>query len=172
MTASRPGRARCLPQTVQTLKEQALEQNVTTLHNRINAIGTSEPVIQKQGTERIVVQLPGVQDTARAKDIIGRAATLELRMVDDTGSQVGPAGRRDAARFRGLQGDRWPPHRRPQAVVITGDNPNNAQSTFDDKGQPAVNLQVDSGGARIIKDISRENIGKRMAIIPFEKGKG
>ena len=162
-----------LPQTVQTLKEQALEQNVTTLHNRINAIGTSEPVIQKQGTERIVVQLPGVQDTARAKDIIGRAATLELRMVDDTAEAksalLGGVMPQGSEAFKETDG-------RPIAVykqvVITGDNLNNAQSTFDDKGQPAVNLQVDSKGARIIKDISRENIGKRMAIILFEKGKG
>jgi len=162
------------PQAMVAVQDAALKQNITTLHNRVNELGTSEPVIQQQGLDRVVVQLPGVQDTARAKDIIGRTATLELRMVDDsaeaqaalTGAGPVPFG---TERFM----DRaFGPIIVKRQVVLTGENLNDAQPGFDENQQPSVDLTLDAKGARIMKDLSRENIGKRMAIILFEKGKG
>ena len=159
---------------IRKVKEEAIRKNITTLHNRVNELGVSEPVIQQQGADRVVVQLPGVQDTAKAKDIIGRTATLELRMVDDgpeaaaaaTGAAPVPFG---TERFVERGGG---PLIVKRQVIITGDNLSDAQPGFDDQQQPAVHLNVDAKGARIMRDISRENIGKRMAIILFEKGKG
>jgi len=162
------------PAAMVAVQEAALRQNITTLHNRVNELAVSEPVIQQQGLDRVVVQLPGVQDTAKAKDIIGRTATLELRMVDDSteaqaaavGSAPVPFG---TERFTERGGA---PLIVKRQVVLTGDNLSDAQPGFDEHQQPAVHLTVDAKGARIIKDVSRENIGKRMAIILFEKGKG
>ncbi|MCC7101232.1 MAG: protein translocase subunit SecD, partial [Rubrivivax sp.] len=163
------------PEAAFKVQEQALKQNITTLHNRVNELGTSEPVIQQQGVDRVVVQLPGVQDTARAKDIIGRTATLELRMVNEsaeaqaavTGAGPVPFG---SERFLERSGQPIIVFRQ---VVLTGDNLNDAQPGFDGQTQePTVNLTVDARGARIIRDVTRENIGKRMAILLFEKGKG
>jgi preprotein translocase subunit SecD len=162
------------PQAQVAVQDAAIKQNITTLHNRVNELGVSEPVIQQQGLDRVVVQLPGVQDTAKAKDIIGRTATLELRMVDDSteamealkGSGPVPYG---TERYidRGFG-----PIIVKRQVVLTGDNLSDAQPGFDENHQPAVHLTVDAKGARIMKDVSRENIGKRMAILLFEKGKG
>ena len=163
------------PDAAFKVQEQALKQNITTLHNRVNELGTSEPVIQQQGVDRVVVQLPGVQDTARAKDIIGRTATLELRMVNESaeakaaerGGGPVPFG---SERYveRGGQ-----PIIVFRQVVLTGDNLTDAQPGFDGQTQePTVNLTVDAKGARIIRDVTRENVGKRMAILLFEKGKG
>ena len=159
---------------VRKVQEAAIKKNITTLHNRVNELGVAEPVIAQQGADRVVVQLPGVQDTAKAKDIIGRTATLELRMVDDspeaaaaaTGASPVPFG---AERFVERGGG---PLIVKRQVVITGENLTDAQAGFDDHQQPAVHLTVDAKGARIMRDISRENIGKRMAILLFEKGKG
>ncbi len=162
------------PKAMVAVQDVALKQNITTLHNRVNELGVAEPVIQQQGQDRIVVQLPGVQDTAKAKDIIGRTATLELRMVDDSteaqaalsGSGPVPFGtERFIDRGHG-------PIIVKRQVVLTGDNLEDAQPGFDENHQPAVHLKVDAKGARIMKDTSRDNIGKRMAIILFEKGKG
>lgn len=162
------------PQTLVQVQEAALKQNITTLHNRVNELGVAEPVIQQQGLDRVVVQLPGVQDTAKAKDIIGRTATLELRMVDDSAeAQAAIAGSGPVPFGTERYMDRgYGPIIVKRQVVISGDNLIDAQAGFDDKQQPAVHLTVDAKGARIMKDISRENIGKRMAIILFEKGKG
>ncbi len=163
------------PLAARKLQEQALKQNITTLHNRINELGVSEPVIQQQGLDRIVVQLPGVQDTAKAKDILGRTATLEVRMVDDgteaRSAQVGtgpvPYGsERYPERSGGLIVVK-------KQVILTGDNLTDAQPGFDNQTQePTVNLTLDAKGARIFRDVTRENINKRMAIVLFEKGKG
>jgi preprotein translocase subunit SecD len=163
------------PEAAFKVQEQALRQNITTLHNRVNELGTSEPVIQQQGVDRVVVQLPGVQDTTRAKDIIGRTATLEMRRVND--SAEAQAALRGAApvpfgseRYLERGGQPIIVYRQ---VVLTGDNLNDAQAGFDGQTQePSVNLTVDAKGARIIRDVTRENIGKRMAILLFEKGKG
>lgn len=147
---------------------------MTTLHNRINELGVAEPVIQQQGANRIVVQLPGVQDTAKAKDILGRTATLELRLVDE--SAEGRAAERGTGPVP-FGSERYL-ERNGQAVIVkrevllTGENLTDAQAGFDDTQQPAVHLTLDGKGSRVFRDITRENIGKRMAIILFEKGQG
>jgi preprotein translocase subunit SecD len=163
------------PEAARRVQEQALKQNITTLHNRINELGVAEPVIQQQGLDRIVVQLPGVQDTAKAKDILGRTATLEVRMVDESAEaraaeQAGGIVPFGAERY--LERDGRPLIVKKQ-VVLTGDNLTDAQPGFDGQTQePVVNLTLDAKGARIFKDVTRDNVGKRMAIILFEKGKG
>ena len=163
------------PEAARKVQEQALKQNITTLHNRINELGVAEPVIQQQGLDRIVVQLPGVQDTAKAKDILGRTATLEVRMVDEStearaAEQAGGLVPFGTERY--MERDGRPLIVKKQ-VVLTGDNLTDAQPGFDGQTQePVVNLTLDAKGARIFKDVTRDNVGKRMAIILFEKGKG
>jgi preprotein translocase subunit SecD len=163
------------PEAARRVQDQALKQNITTLHNRINELGVNEPIIQQQGLDRIVVQLPGVQDTAKAKDIIGRTATLEVRMVDESSEARGAESGTAAVPFgseRFLERSGQPVIVKKQ-VILTGDNLTDAQPGFDSQTQEAVvNLTLDAKGARIFRDVSRENIGKRMAILLFEKGKG
>ncbi len=168
-------RALLKPPAALKVQEQALKQNITTLHNRINELGVAEPVIQQQGLDRIVVQLPGVQDTAKAKDILGRTATLELRLVDESAegrsAEIG-SGPVPFGSERYLDRNGQPVVVRKQ-VLLTGDNLTDAQPGFDNQTQePAVHLTLASKGARIFKDITRENINKRMAVLLFEKGKG
>ena len=163
------------PAAARLVQEQALKQNITTLHNRINELGVAEPVIQQQGLDRIVVQLPGVQDTAKAKDILGRTATLELRMVDESSegraAEVG-SGPVPFGSERHLDRNGQPVITKRQ-VVLTGENLTDAQAGFDGQTQEAaVHLTLDAKGSRIFRDITRDNIGKRMAILLFEKGKG
>ncbi|NCT82589.1 MAG: protein translocase subunit SecD [Comamonadaceae bacterium] len=162
------------PQAQVAVQEAALKQNITTLHNRVNELGVAEPVIQQQGLDRVVVQLPGVQDTAKAKDIIGRTATLELRMVDDSAeAQAALAGTGPVPFGTERFIDRgFGPIIVKRQVILTGDNLNDAQPGFDENHNPAVHLTVDAKGTRIMKEVSRENVGKRMAILLFEKGKG
>ncbi|MBB4845544.1 preprotein translocase subunit SecD [Paucibacter oligotrophus] len=162
------------PASMIAVQDAALKQNITTLHNRVNELGTTEPVIQQQGLDRIIVQLPGVQDTAKAKDIIGRTATLEVRMVDDSAeAQAALAGSGPVPFGTERFMDRgFGPIIVKRQVVYTGDNLTDAQPGFDENHQPSVDLTLDAKGARIMKDVSRDNIGKRMAIILFEKGKG
>ena len=163
------------PEAAIRTQQTAIQQNITTLHNRVNELGVAEPVIQQQGPDRVVVQLPGVQDTAKAKDIIGRTATLELRMVDDSPEAAAAAGGNAPVPFgteRYVERGGSPLIVKRQ-VILTGDSLTDAQAGFDGQTQePAVHLTVDAKGARIMRDISRENIGKRMAILLFEKGKG
>ena len=162
------------PVAARAVQDQALKQNITTLHNRINELGVAEPVIQQQGTDRIVVQLPGVQDTAKAKDILGRTATLEIRMVDESAEGLAAERNNGPVPF----GAERYPDRSGQSVIVkrdvllTGENLTDAQAGFDDTQQPAVHLTLDAKGARIFRDVTRENINKRMAIILFEKGRG
>jgi preprotein translocase subunit SecD len=162
------------PESAKAVQDQAIKQNITTLHNRVNELGVAEPVIQQQGADRVVIQLPGVQDTAKAKDIIGRTATLEVRMVNDSAEAM-EALRGGAVPFgseRYLERDGSPIIVFRQ-VVLTGDNLNDAQPGFDGQTQePAVHLSLDAKGSRIFKDVTRESVGKRMAILLFEKGKG
>jgi preprotein translocase subunit SecD len=162
------------PQALKRLQEFALKQNITTLNNRINELGVAEPVIQQQGVDRIVVQLPGVQDVAKAKDILGRTATLEVRMVDETpgGVEAALAGTppvgTELHRERG-----GVPILLKRQVVLTGERLTDAQPGFDGQtNEPAVHLTLDAPGARIFRDITRENVGKRMAILLIEKGRG
>jgi preprotein translocase subunit SecD len=153
------------------IQESAVQQNLVTLRNRVNELGVAEPVIQQQGADRIVVQLPGVQDTARAKDILGRTATLEVRMVDEEHHYVAggivPFG--DEV-FKDQDGT---PLLVKKTVILTGDRINDAQPGFDSRdNEPAVHINLDAVGARKFKEATRANVGKRMAIILFEKGKG
>ena len=168
-------RATIKPEATRRVQEQALKQNIVTLHNRINELGVAEPVIQQQGLDRIVVQLPGVQDTAKAKDILGRTATLEVRLVDEgTEARSAEAGRGPVpfGSERYLERSGQPVIVKKQ-VILTGENLTDAQPGFDGQTQePTVNLTLDAKGSRIFRDITRENIGKRMAIVLFEKGKG
>jgi len=163
------------PEAARRIQDQALKQNIVTLHNRINELGVAEPVIQQQGIDRIVVQLPGVQDTAKAKDILGRTATLEMRLVDDSAEARAAASNTGAVPF----GDERFFERNGQAVIVkkqvilTGESLTDAQPGFDSQNQqPKVDLTVDAKGGRIMRDTSRENLKKRMAILLFEKGKG
>jgi len=163
------------PEAARRVQEQALKQNITTLHNRINELGVAEPVIQQQGLDRIVVQLPGVQDTAKAKDILGRTATLEVRLVDESSEARSAEQTNGMVPFgseRYLERNGQPVIVKKQ-VILTGDNLTDARPGFDSQTQePVVNLSLDGKGARIFKDVTRENVGKRMAILLFEKGKG
>jgi preprotein translocase subunit SecD len=163
------------PEAARRIQDQAVKQNITTLHNRVNELGVAEPVIQQQGIDRVVVQLPGVQDTAKAKDIIGRTATLEMRMVDDSAEAAAAAVGSGPVPFgteRYVERGGAPLILKRQ-VIITGDNLTDAQAGIDTQNQePKVDLTVDAKGARIMRDVSRDNIGKRMAIVLFEKGKG
>jgi preprotein translocase subunit SecD len=163
------------PEAARLVQEAAVKQNIQTLHNRVNELGVAEPVIQQQGADRVVVQLPGVQDTAKAKDIIGRTATLEIRMVNESTEA------RDAERGAGpvpFGSERFVERNgQPiivfRQVILTGENLTDAQPGFDGQTQePTVNLTLDAKGARIFREVTRDNVGKRMAILLFEKGKG
>jgi preprotein translocase subunit SecD len=163
------------PEAARRLQDAALKQNITTLHNRINELGVAEPVIQQQGLDRIVVQLPGVQDTAKAKDILGRTATLEMRLVDEStegraaelGNGPVPFG---SERFLDREGRAIIVKKQ---VLVTGENLTDAQPGFDSQTQqPKVDLTMDAKGGRIMRDVSRDNYRKRMAMLIFEKGKG
>ena len=165
------------PEAIKRTQEYALKQNITTLHNRINELGVAEPVIQQQGADRVLVQLPGVQDTAKAKDILGRTASLEIRMVDEERMNSEALGA--AAKGQVPFGDEYYVERNGQPllvkkqVVLTGDRLTDAQPGFDQQtNEPAVHLRLDGQGARIFQEVTRENVGKRMAILLIEKGKG
>jgi preprotein translocase subunit SecD len=163
------------PDAVKRIQDAALKQNISTLSNRVNELGVSEPVIQQQGADRIVVQLPGVQDTATVKKILGRIATLQVRMVDESSEGQAAERGQSAVPF----GSERYLDRNGQAVIVkkdvilSGENLTDAQAGIDNQTQEAtVNLALDGKGSRIFKDITRDNIGKRMAILLFEKGKG
>ncbi|MFT3736594.1 MAG: protein translocase subunit SecD [Rhodocyclaceae bacterium] len=150
------------------IQSDAIKQNITTLHNRVNELGVAEPVIQQQGLDRIVVQLPGVQDVTKAKDLLGRTATLEVRLVDETATEAGPANDVFSENRDGID---VPVVVKKQAV-LTGDRFVGAAASFDQNGNPAVSVQLDAAGGRVMRQVTRENMKKRMAIILFEKGKG
>ncbi|MDO9282267.1 MAG: protein translocase subunit SecD [Methylotenera sp.] len=157
------------------IQDFALKQNIQTLHNRINELGVAEPIIQQQGIDRVVVQLPGVQDTAKAKEILGRTATLEIRLVDEDKSDA--ATLEKAAKGQAPLGDEVYKDRegRPilvkKNVVLTGDYITDAGPGVNSQnGQSVVNVSLDARGARIFQQVTRENVGKRMAILLIEKG--
>ncbi|MBN2866460.1 MAG: protein translocase subunit SecD [Thiotrichales bacterium] len=156
--------------TIAEIKKFALQQNITTLRNRINELGVAEPVIQQQGDRRIVVQLPGVQDTARAKEILGATATLEFRLVEERGDA-------DRAKQTG-----YAPHGallyqfrdgRPillkRSVIVSGENVTNAQSGIDpQQGSSMVSVTLDGAGGRKMLATTKENVGNRMAVVFIE----
>ena len=162
------------PEAQKRRQDGAVQQNITSLRNRVNELAVSEPIIQQQGSDRVVVQLPGVQDTARAKDILGRTATLEIRMVNED------PGALEAAVMNGtiplgsdLYRDRngIPSLIRRQAV-LTGDRIQDAQPGFDSRnGEPIVSVTLDGAGGRVMREISRDNIGKGMGILLIDKNK-
>lgn len=153
-------------------QDNAILQNITTLRNRVNELGVAEPIIQQQGINRVVVQLPGVQDTAKAKEILGRTATLEVRLVDET-HDITAALQGQVPFDDELYTERGGmPILVKKSVALTGDYITDASPGFDQQsGQAAVHINLDSRGARIFRDVTRENVGKRMAILLIEKGK-
>ncbi|MBH5328930.1 protein translocase subunit SecD [Eikenella sp. S3360] len=162
-----------LPESTQEqIRSAAVKQNITTLHNRVNELGVAEPIIQQAGPDRIVVQLPGVQDTAKAKDIIGRTATLEVRMVADD-----PALEQQAAAGNIPPGYEVLPSADGGQILVskqvefTGDNINDAQPGFTQDGKPSVNLKLDNAGTSIFADLTRNNVGRRTAMILIDQGK-
>jgi len=161
------------PEAQKRIQDGAVQQNIQILRNRVNELGVAEPIIQQQGAERVVVQLPGVQDTARAKDILGRTATLEIRMVNDDQGVLEGALAGNVPFGSDLFTERGgAPLVVRRQVVLTGDRINDAQPGFDQRtNEPAVHVNLDGSGARIFKDVTRENVGKRMAIVLVEKGK-
>lgn len=150
---------------------EAVKQNITTLHNRVNELGVAEPVIQQAGSDRIMVELPGVQDTAKAKDIIGRTATLQVRMVNDDPILLQQAIQGQAPNGYELLPSNGVPILVSKQVELTGDNINDAQPSFNDRGQPGVSVSFDSTGAGIFADLTRNNVGKRMAMVLIDQGK-
>ncbi len=157
------------------IQDFALKQNIQTLHNRINELGVAEPIIQQQGADRVVVQLPGVQDTAKAKEILGRTATLEIRLVDEEKSD--PVTLENAEKGQAPVGDEVFKDREGRAilvkknVVLTGDYITDAGPGINGQtGQSVVNVTLDGRGARVFQQVTRENVGKRMAILLIEKG--
>ena len=160
------------PQALKSTLEDAVQQNISTLSKRVNELGVAEPVIQRQGADRIVVQLPGVQDVSRAKDIIGRTATLEVRMVDETisrGTEESAAIPLGSELFKSGKATPVILYKDP---VITGDYISNAGASFDQNQQPSVSLDLNGDGGRKMREATRNRVGKLMAIVLFEKGKG
>ncbi len=164
------------PEVEQRIREFALQQNITTLRNRVNELGVAEPIVQQSGLDRVVVQLPGVQDTAKAKDILGRTASLEVRLVDE--ERMDP-GNLEAARagqvpfgdelFYDREGT---PYLLKRDVILTGDRISDAQPGFaQDTGEPAVHLNLDGRGAAVFQQVTRDNVGRRIAMVLVEKGK-
>jgi preprotein translocase subunit SecD len=158
-----------------SIQDFAIKQNIQTLHNRINELGVAEPIIQQQGADRVVVQLPGVQDTAKAKEILGRTATLEIRMVDEEKSDLATLEKADKG--QAPMGDDVFKNRDGRTVlvkknvVLTGDYITDAgPGTDSQSGRSTVNVTLDARGARIFQQVTRENVGKRMAILLIEKG--
>ncbi|MCG7657023.1 protein translocase subunit SecD [Wielerella bovis] len=163
-----------LPETLlQQIRTDAVKQNITTLHNRVNELGTSEPVIQQAGADRIVVQLPGMTDTAKAKDIIGRTATLEVRMVSMDATQFAQAQAGNVPTgYELLKDKEGNSYLVSKQVELTGDNINSAQAGFEPQtNRPAVNLALDGAGSSIFADLTAANKGKIMAMILIDQGK-
>lgn len=157
------------PEAQVRMQDSAVMQNITTLRNRVNELGVAEPIIQKAGADRVIVQLPGVQDTAKAKDILGRTATLEIRMVDDE-HDLDAAIRGKIPFGTELYEERGGgPILVKKHVLLTGERITDAQPGFDKDNQPAVHINLDNSGSRIFKQLTRENVGKRMAILLIEK---
>jgi preprotein translocase subunit SecD len=162
------------PTAEKTLLENSVRQNITTLNNRINELGVAEPVIAQQGPDRIVVQLPGVQDTARAKDILGRTATLEARLVNGGAEAQAAVADQGPVPFGSelFRQGRGAPVVLFRDAIFTGEQLTSAAATFDENQRPAVAISLNDPGGRRLREVSRENIKKPMAVVLFERGKG
>ncbi|MBA4739688.1 MAG: protein translocase subunit SecD [Burkholderiales bacterium] len=167
--------AQIKPEIAKRIQEFALQQNITTLRNRVNELGVAEPIVQQSGADRVVVQLPGVQDTAKAKDILGRTATLEVRLVDE--DKMDPASLQAAQEGRVPSGDdliydrEGTPYLLKKEVILTGDRISDAQPGFDNTtSEPAVHLSLDGRGSSIFQMTTRENVGRRIAMVLVDKG--
>jgi preprotein translocase subunit SecD len=162
------------PVAVTAVSDGALKQNITTLHNRINELGVAEPIIQQQGADRVVVELPGVQDTARAKDIIGRTATLEARLVDISTEGAAAAAGNSPVPFGSerFTVGRGTPVVLKKDIIFSGQQLQGAQATFDENQRPAVSIELNETAGRVMRKVTRENLKKPMAVVLFEKGKG
>lgn len=153
---------------IKALREDAVAQNITIIRNRVNAIGVAEPLVQRQGAERIVVQLPGIQDTARAKAILGATATLEFRMVDEAGDLQSALDGRvppNAQLYKDRQGR---PVLLQKRVMLTGNHIIGANSSFDEYSRPQVNIDLDAKGGNTFSQATKEAIGKSMATVFIE----
>ncbi len=160
------------PAALEQAKKDGVAQNVSSLNKRVNELGVAEPVIQQQGADRIVVQLPGVQDVSRAKDIIGRAATLEIRMVDEAvtpGTELSAAIPLGSELFKVGKGT---PVVLVKEPTLTGDYIASASASFDENQRPSVSIDLNGDGGRKMREATRERVGKKMAIVLFEKNKG
>ncbi|QYK02834.1 protein translocase subunit SecD [Shewanella psychrotolerans] len=150
------------------IKEEALQQNITTLRNRVNELGVAEPVVQRQGAERIIVELPGVQDTARAKDILGATASIEFHMVDEKADAAAIASGRIAASSQIYERRQGGQVALQKAVMLTGDHIQGAQPSFDEYSRPQVSINLDAKGGSIFSNVTKDNIGKPMATLFIE----
>jgi len=159
------------PAALKAALDNGVKQNIATLSKRVNELGVTEPIIQQQGADRIVVQLPGVQDVARAKSIIGRTATLEVRLVDETvprGTELSASIPFNSELF--TVGKNVPVVL-SKDVILSGDYISSATASFDENQQPAVSIDLNGDGGRKMREATRNNVGKLMAIVLFEKGK-
>ena len=159
------------PEALKNEQDMAIKQNILTLGRRVNQLGVAEPVIQQQGADRIVVQLPGVQDTTKAKDILGRTATLEVRLVDEDAMRSGSSFNVDVFPERKRDGSVSSVPTK-KLVLVTGDQFVGAQATFDNDQRPAVSVELNESAGRAMRQATRENLKRLMAIILIEKGKG
>ncbi len=149
-------------QAIRDIETYAIKQNLTTLRNRVNELGVAEPLVQRQGRNRIVVQLPGIQDTAAAKRIIGKTATLEFRLEAKSGAS---SARTEVYEFRSELGRKATLEK---DIIIKGDNVSNAQSSFDENGQPQVNITLDSKGGELMARTTKNAVQRRMAVLFVE----
>ena len=151
------------PAKIAEIREYSIRQNLTTVRNRVNELGVAEPLVQRQGANRIVVELPGVQDTAEAKRILGKTANLEFRL------QADPNAPRGATESFGFREEGRPPVQLERELIITGDQVTDAQASFDENGRPQVNIRLDGHGGDLMNRATRNNVGRSMAVIFIEQ---
>lgn len=149
-------------QEVQQIQDYAIEQNLTTIRNRVNELGVAEPLVQRQGADRIIVELPGVQDTAQAKRVLGATANLEFRLA---ARQDAPAASTESYPFRDEPGRTA---RLEREVIVTGENVSNASQGFDENGMPQVNITMDGVGGDLMTRATRNAVGRGMAVLFIE----
>ncbi|AFY18127.1 protein translocase subunit SecD [Pseudomonas sp. QLc11A] len=151
------------PAKLAEIREYSIKQNLTTVRNRVNELGVAEPIVQRQGANRIVVELPGVQDTAEAKRILGKTANLEFRLAAEPG-----ASKATSESFEFREGGR-PPALIERGLIITGDQVTDAKAGFDEHGRPEVNIRLDGHGGELMNRATRSNVGRSMAVIFIEQ---